>query len=842
MQKVLILFIIASLNGPSGMFLLSGQEILQGRVIDAETGEPLPFVNIVFNQRGTGTTTSLDGYFSIDTRVKPEFLKLSYVGYEPVTIFSDGKEGAFPAVLSMKRKPYLIDEVTVRPGINPAHRIIEEAFKNRRQNDPERLSSFTYTSYNKLFITLVPDSTLTRVNLPGSPNISVRFSFEGAAEEFEKQEVDTVDNEVPDSSSIKMEEFLEKQHLFLLESVSERAYLHPGRNNERVIASRVSGFKDPSFTLLATQLQSFSFYDNFISLLDRRYLNPISRGSTSRYSFILEDSMFTELDDTLYVISFRPYPNRNFDGLRGVVYINSRGYAVQNVIAEPAESHNFFTIRIQQNYTLVDNLQWFPAELNTDIIFGQDNFSAGSGSSYSLVGIGKSYLSDIKIEPELRRRDFNHVELTIDPNAHRQTESFWEKFRIEPLTEKDEKTYHVIDSIGEAANFDRSLRVLEAIATGYIPWGYVNVDYMSIIDFNHFEGLRPGLRLVSNDRFSGRFSLGGHVALGTRDKEIKYGAEAGLVLFPGGDMKIGVSYKMDVEEAGSYKFLGAQSALSTENYRRFNIGRMDYVEQSSATLSFRLMRHFQAGLYINSSRVDPGDQYIYSDGGTENLTFNFTESGLNLRFAYREKFMQTPKGNRISMGTDFPVLWVNYGRGLSILDGDYEYTRIQARLFQTFVTKSLGTTSFVIEGGLVDENVPLQKLYTGKGNYRHFSLDAANSFATMRMLEFASSEFVSFYFRQNFESLLFRSGNFRPELVFITNIGYGLLKNSENHQNISLRSMERGYFESGVLLNNIISRFIMGYGIGVYYRYGPYSFDRTFDNFAFKLAFSFNLR
>ncbi|MGF1585249.1 MAG: carboxypeptidase-like regulatory domain-containing protein [Bacteroidales bacterium] len=81
MQKVLLLFIIASLNGPSAMFLLSGQDIIQGRVIDAETGEPLPFVNIVFNQKGTGTTISLDGYFSIDSRVQPDFLKLSGLEY-----------------------------------------------------------------------------------------------------------------------------------------------------------------------------------------------------------------------------------------------------------------------------------------------------------------------------------------------------------------------------------------------------------------------------------------------------------------------------------------------------------------------------------------------------------------------------------------------------------------------------------------------------------------------------------------------------------------------------------------------------------------------------------------
>jgi hypothetical protein len=77
MQKVLLLFILASLNRPPVLCLLTSQEIIRGRVTDAETGEPLPFISIVFNRKGTGTTTSLDGYFSKYSRVQPEFIKLS---------------------------------------------------------------------------------------------------------------------------------------------------------------------------------------------------------------------------------------------------------------------------------------------------------------------------------------------------------------------------------------------------------------------------------------------------------------------------------------------------------------------------------------------------------------------------------------------------------------------------------------------------------------------------------------------------------------------------------------------------------------------------------------------
>jgi hypothetical protein len=142
MHRVLILLIFFCTGGPFGMALLSGQGRVQGRVIDAESGEPLAFVNIVYNQKGTGTTTSLDGFFIIDSAVQPEYLKLSYVGYEPLTIYPSPGNQAFPAVLALKRRQYLIDEVIVKPGINPAHRIIEEAFRNRRQNDPRGLHHF----------------------------------------------------------------------------------------------------------------------------------------------------------------------------------------------------------------------------------------------------------------------------------------------------------------------------------------------------------------------------------------------------------------------------------------------------------------------------------------------------------------------------------------------------------------------------------------------------------------------------------------------------------------------------------------------------------------------------
>ncbi len=819
-----------------------GDVTLSGHVVDTDTGEPLAFVNIVYNERGTGTTTGIDGWFTITSALMPDFLKLSYVGYEKKTVIPSGDDAGRMMLIGMKQNPVLLEEVTIRPGINPAHRIIRKAFENRRINNPEMLSAFSYTSYNKLYFTLVPDSFLSVVNLPGSANVSIRFAFTGSQVAVQPVSTDDAETAQVDSSEIRLREFIEKQHLFLMESVSKREYRRPGRNSEQVVASRVSGFSDPSFSLLATQMQSFTFYEDFISILDRRYLNPISRGSTSRYSFILEDSMFTEQDDTLFIISFRPYPGRNFDGLQGVLYINSNGYAVQNVITEPFEPQGFFTIRIRQNYNFVDKRQWFPGELNTDIIFGRETASAGNETRHNLVGIGKSYLSDIEIEQETGRRRFSNIELEISPDAYRKDYDYWNRYRVEPLTAKDLQTYHYIDSLGKEANFDRTLRIFETLASGYIPWGFLNVDYASLIDYNYFEGLRPGFSAVTNDRVSRRFSVGGHLAWGFKDKEAKYGVETNLLLHRAGDMNLRLSYSRDVKEAGGYDFFGPYQMLSTESYRRFMVGRMDYSGKYDASLTISLPWHLSSRIYIERKEVTPGDGYMFTLDGNERNSFLFTEAGLQLRFAYRERFMKTPRGTKLSMGTDYPVLWFNIGRGTDLFGGGYEYTRISAAMSHTISTIRLGRTSVMLEGGITDSHLPFHVLFSGKGSFRDFSVEAANSFATMRPAEFISDRFASLFLRQNFESLLFRSGSFRPEVVLVTNLGIGQPSGRENHLNIQVNTMEKGYIESGILVNNLLRQLFMGYGIGVFYRYGPYSFDRVTDNFAFKLTLNINLR
>ena len=84
--------------------LVSAQHKLSGKVIDAASRQPLPFVNIIFNlDPKMGTTTDIDGHFSYQSNSSLNTLSLSYVGYRSDTITVD-KDLASLQIPSRKNK------------------------------------------------------------------------------------------------------------------------------------------------------------------------------------------------------------------------------------------------------------------------------------------------------------------------------------------------------------------------------------------------------------------------------------------------------------------------------------------------------------------------------------------------------------------------------------------------------------------------------------------------------------------------------------------------------------------------------------------------------------------
>lgn len=809
-KTFLVLFIISIFLG--GMSLQAQErKIVSGRVMDAETGESLAFVNMMINGGRQGGATDIDGKFKLTYSGKVKTLELSYVGYEPLLF--ELPERPEELKIYLKKIPFELREVVVLPGINPAHRIIKNVVAYRDLNDPEKMKSFSYTSYEKVIFTLDLDS------------------------------LRMLDTLTLDTGSLEVRRFFERQDIFIAESVTERKFLFPERNSEKVIATRVSGMKDPLFVFLVSQIQSTSFYKERLNIGRSEYINPISKGSTSKYTFIIEDTAYTELSDTVFIISFQPKPNTNFDGLIGVLSINTHNWAIQNVIAEPARDEGPFTIKVQQLYELIDGEHWFPVQLNTDIKVRALGASIND-KTYSFVGVGKSYIRNLELNPELVKRQFNNIEIDVDPNAHDRPEQYWRRYRLDSLSNRDINTYAFMDSIGEEANFDRLAKTFESLMTGKIPVKFIDIDIDKIIRYNQFEGVYLGMGIHTNDRLSRRFKIGGFFGYGFKDMTSKYGGDFSAILHKNREFEVKAGYFYDVTESAGVSFYDdKKSFIRGEGFRNFLIRRMNMTERAFLGFQFRALRHFKWNVTGRTDYKKSYPDYYYGQSldGTSMLVneYRFTELSVGFRFAFREKFLRT-KRIKISLGTKYPVVRFQYTRGFTgVLNGEFEYNRYDLQISESFFFKYLGTSSVELRAGYIDGNLPYCNLYNGNGSYRIFTIYAPSSFATMRMNEFLSNRYVALYLSHNFGQLLVRKRFFSPEIVITTNIAFGDLNNPTQHHNVDYKTMEKGYYESGLILHGLLDLKFYKLGAGVFYRYGPYGFDRPGDNFAYKVSVVF---
>jgi hypothetical protein len=78
--------------------------------------------------------------------------------------------------------------------------------------------------------------------------------------------------------------------------------------------------------------------------------------------------------------------------------------------------------------------------------------------------------------------------------------------------------------------------------------------------------------------------------------------------------------------------------------------------------------------------------------------------------------------------------------------------------------------------------------------------------------------------------------SFKPSLSFIHKSGIGFLRNPEAHQGINFQTMQHGFHESGIAINNLIGNQFFSYGVGFFYRYGAYHLPQLKDNMAVKLT------
>lgn len=110
-SKTKIIFAFIALMIP---FSMLGQRNISGIVKNSETGERLPFANVIIKGTSKGVTTNVDGYFSLlNVTTDSLRLQIQYIGYVPFEkLIAEGKKNITDVVIELSSGVEL-NEVTV---------------------------------------------------------------------------------------------------------------------------------------------------------------------------------------------------------------------------------------------------------------------------------------------------------------------------------------------------------------------------------------------------------------------------------------------------------------------------------------------------------------------------------------------------------------------------------------------------------------------------------------------------------------------------------------------------------------------------------------------------------
>lgn len=815
---------------------IQAQFQINGIVTDSNN-KPLPFATITTSDN-INTITDVDGKFIFKPSAKANSFSVSYIGFQTKVVAILENKKFYPVSLAQKTDD--LKEVIIS-NENPALTIIRKVIANRDKNDPQKkLSSFEFKSYNKLIVTANPDS------------IDGRIDSTASYKDLSKKRINI------DSSDYKFKEIISKQHLFQTEKVSQYQFGNH-KLKETILGTKISGFKNPIYEVIAFNLQSISIYDNKYELFETKYENPISNSAPAHYNYKILDTVNIKGRDT-YMIYFKNKQKRKSSGLEGVLYIDQENFAIAKAVMRIKGVLDISGIH-EFEYVPSEKV-WFQSNTTFKIVKGKND------DDIKILGGTIQFDGDVEDNFEPRKKsasDFTYLlsesnnfdihyntnptiknpalYMEIQDDASKKPEEFWNKYRKESLDLKGQRTYQLIDSISINKKIENRLGFGRKIINGYIPIGPIDLDLKKIISYNNYEGFRLGLGGITNDRFSKNFRIEGYSAYGTKDGEIKYSIGSGVLLDKSTNTWINGYYTDDVREIASTVFAVDKRVFKIYDPRPINISTFYQYTSWKANVQTKIIPKTEAILELARTAVQPEFDYLFNYNGKLYSSYIMTTAMVSIVWAPFSDFMQTPTGRNES-DKRFPRFTFQYTQSLpNVLDNDFTFGKID---FKTEYEKKYlngQKTSALLQGGYAIGDVPLTHLYNTMPNnltketvVQRITFAGRNSFETMYFNEFFSSQYIFFQLKHGFDRIRILK-KVRPSLVLVTRMAWGHMENPEQHVGPEYKTLDKGFFESGIELNKIYK----GFGLGGFYRYGPNQLLKFEDNIAVKISYVLDL-
>lgn len=768
---------------------LAQETVITGKVTDALTNEPIPFATVIFKGATIGSNTDMDGNFRIRTETPTDSLVFILVGYNQVKMRV--RKGQTQVInVALKASKVELQEVVIKAGENPANIIVRKIIDNKEKNNPSKLETYQYEVYNKVEFDLT--------------NISEKFKNKKLLKPFNF----IWDN--MDSSETNSRPFLP---FFISENLSDFYFKNNPKNRKEIIkGSKISGLENATITqFLGDMYQRVSIYDNFIDLFGKGFVSPTSDLGLVYYRYYLLDSMYLD-NQWCYKLKFKPRRPQELT-FAGEFWVQDTSWAIKKInmrIAHDANVNWVEDMAIVQEYTYVNNENWMLSKDMLVIDF------AAKEDGMGFIGRKSTSYRNFVINQPIKEDVFTGTEnIVVSDDALKRSENFWDESRHEDLSERELKIYHMVDTIKTLPAFKTYVDFVTLFFTGYKDIGKIELGpYYTVYSFNRVEGNRFRIGGRTSDDFSTRVLMDGYLAYGTLDEKFKYGGGIKYKISDKPRQFVGVNYKNDVQQLGQ-----SDNAFQGDNilgslFRRTPQNRLNSIELQKIWYEMEWFPGFSNKIsFVHSHFAPLGDlntNYYIDDSRTKiKSSYDITEINLFARFAYREKFV-AGKIDRVSLGSDYPVVQVSAGFGVKdLLNGSFNYQRLTVKVDDRIRLAPFGYTYCLLSAGKIWGRLPYPLLELHPGNETYFYDYAA--FNLMNYFEFVSDYYFSGYATHHFEGFFLDKIPFLRKLKWREVAQVKAVWGGINKQNIDILEnpnefstlQAKPYAEAGLGVENI---------------------------------------
>lgn len=709
---------------------------VEGIVYDGVSGEPMPFVKVVFLDTKIGTYTDTSGHYVLDTYYASDTLIFSTGGYQ-VQRIPVQKDVSQEINVTLEVFQSDLMEVYVKPPDElPSTRLHKRMVANKPVNNKEKLGSYEYEVYNKVQLD---------VN-----NIGDKFKERDIV-----QRMDLVMDYLDSAENGK--NYLP---VILSESVSDFYFRNnPKKKKEVVKATRISGVENLQLNqFLGDMYIDVNIYDNYLNLFNKQFISPAANFARGFYKFLLVDSAYIG-NNWCYKLEFRPKRDGDMTFI-GNMWIHDTTYAIKQVSIDISESANINYVQalhIEQTFDQVSPEVWM---LTGEKMIADLKITKKS-NVYGFFGRRNSTRKDFVIN-QARPGDFYKSNSTVEilDSAEHRSDAYWAQIRHEPLSEQEQGIDNMIDSLNELRFFNMLKNVIYLATTGYYPVGKIEIgSAFSLVTFNPVEHFRTAVAIRTSNNFSRRIELGGRLAYGFGDQRFKYGASIRFNVTPKKRGMLTAYYSNDIEQIGQSPDAAAIGSTFGTLLRTGPLDKLTFVQRTGINLEkdikkdvilyggFEWKEFTPLGLanYIRPNAVTGIDDTI-KNIQTSELIFRY-------RWAKDEEFI-SGSFDRTSVRSKYPIISIQGIFGIKdLFGGDYNYQKLDLVMEHNARLGYLGRLRYGVNIGYIFGTAAYPFLKVHEGNQSYWL--QLNTFNKMNFFEFISDKYVTALIENHWDGFFF---------------------------------------------------------------------------------------